>query len=58
MDIRNRLNLHLGNRQEFATERDGRVLVLQASIDASESAGMLKPLNPISLRCVSDNLLV
>jgi AbrB family looped-hinge helix DNA binding protein len=41
-DIRNRLNLHPGDRLEFVIDEDGRVLVLPASIDASESAGMLK----------------
>ena len=42
-DIRKRLNLHPGDRLEFVSDEDGRVLVLPASIDASESAGMLKP---------------
>jgi AbrB family looped-hinge helix DNA binding protein len=41
-DIRKRLNLHPGDRLEFVIDEDGRVLVLPASIDASESAGMLK----------------
>lgn len=42
-DIRKRLNLHPGDRLEFVIDEDGRVLVLPASIDASELAGMLKP---------------
>ena len=42
-DIRKRLNLQPGDRLEFVIDEDGRVLVLPASIDASESAGMLKP---------------
>ena len=42
-DIRNRLNLHPGDRLEFVIDEGGRVLVLPASIDASELAGMLKP---------------
>jgi antitoxin PrlF len=42
-DIRERLNLHPGDRLEFVIDEDGRVLVLPASIDASELAGMLKP---------------
>jgi antitoxin PrlF len=42
-DVRKRLNLHPGDRLEFVIDEDGRVLVLSASIDASESAGMLKP---------------
>ena len=41
-DIRKRLNLQPGDRLEFVIDEDGRVLVLPASIDASESAGMLK----------------
>jgi AbrB family looped-hinge helix DNA binding protein len=42
-DIRKRLNLHPGDRLEFVIDEDGRVLVLPASIDAAELAGMLKP---------------
>jgi AbrB family looped-hinge helix DNA binding protein len=41
-DIRIRLNLHPEDRLEFVIDEDGRVLMLPASIDASESAGMLK----------------
>ena len=41
-DIRKRLNLHPGDRPEFVIDEEGRVLVLPASIDASELAGMLK----------------
>jgi AbrB family looped-hinge helix DNA binding protein len=49
-DIRERLNLHPGDRLEFVIDEDGRVLVLPASIDASELAGMLKPpARPVSL---------
>ena len=49
-DIRKRLNLHPGDCQEFVIDEDGRVLVLPASIDASESAGMLKPpARPVSV---------
>ena len=42
-DIRKRLNLHPGDPLEFVIDEDGRVLVLPASRDASELAGMLKP---------------
>lgn len=49
-DVRKRLNLHPGDRLEFVIDEDGRVLVLPASIDASELAGMLKsPARPISV---------
>ena len=49
-DVRKQLNLHPGDRLEFVIDEDGRVLVLPASIDASELAGMLKPpVRPISV---------
>jgi AbrB family looped-hinge helix DNA binding protein len=49
-DIRKRLNLHAGDRLEFVIDEDGRVLMLPASIDASELAGMLKPpTRPVSV---------
>jgi antitoxin PrlF len=41
-DIRKRLNLHPRDRLECVIDEDGRVLVLPASIEASELAGMLK----------------
>jgi AbrB family looped-hinge helix DNA binding protein len=48
-DVRKRLNLHPGDRLEFVIDEDGRVLVIPASIDASELAGMLKsPPRPVS----------
>lgn len=42
-EIRDRLNLHPGDRVEFVIEEDGRVVVLPATVDASELVGMLKP---------------
>ena len=49
-DVRKRLNLHPGDRLEFVIDEDGRVLVLPASIDASELVGMLKPpARPVSV---------
>lgn len=49
-DVRKRLNLHPGDRLEFVIDEDGRVLVLPASIDALELAGMLKPpVRPVSV---------
>ena len=49
-DVRKRLNLQPGDRLEFVIDEDGRVLVLPASIDASELAGMLKPpARPVSV---------
>ena len=51
-DVRKRLNLHPGDRLEFVIDEDGRILVLPASIDASELAGMLK--SPARLVSVED----
>ena len=49
-DIRKRLNLHPGERLGLVIDEDGRVLVLPASIGASELAGMLKPpARPVSV---------
>ena len=49
-DIRKRLNLHPGDRLECVIAEDGRVLVLPVSIDAAESAGMIKqPARPVSV---------
>ena len=49
-DVRKRLNLHPGDRLEFVIDEDGRVLMLPASVDASELAGMLKrPAKPVSV---------
>ena len=41
-DVRKRLNLHPGDRLEFVIDDDGRVLLLPATVDVSELAGMLK----------------
>jgi antitoxin PrlF len=41
-DVRKRLNLHPEDRLESVIDEDGRVLVLPASIDASELVAMLK----------------
>jgi len=47
-DIRKRLNLHPGDRLEFVIDESGRLLVLPASVDASELAGMLSsPAQPV-----------
>jgi AbrB family looped-hinge helix DNA binding protein len=52
-DVRKRLNLQPGDRLEFVIDEDGRVLVLPASIDASELAGMLKaPTRPVSVEAM------
>jgi AbrB family looped-hinge helix DNA binding protein len=53
-DVRERLNLHPGDRLEFVIDEDGRVLVLPANIDASELAGMLKlPARPVRVEDMS-----
>ena len=53
-DVRKRLKLHPGDRLEFVIDEDGRVLVLPATIDASELAGMLKaPARPVSVEAMN-----
>ena len=53
-DVRKRLNLHSGDRLEFVIDEDGRVLVLPASVDASELAGILKrPAKPVSVAAMN-----
>jgi len=53
-DVRERLNLQPGDRLEFVIDKDGRVVVLPASVDASELAGMLKrPAKPVSLTAMN-----
>lgn len=53
-DVRKRLNLHTGDRLEFVIDEDGRVLVLPASIDASELVGILKrPAKPVSVAAMN-----
>jgi AbrB family looped-hinge helix DNA binding protein len=42
-EIRERLNLQPGDRLEFVVDDDGRVIVLPATVDAAELAGILKP---------------
>jgi AbrB family looped-hinge helix DNA binding protein len=49
-DVRKRLNLHPGDRLEFVIDEDGRVLLLPATLDVSELAGMLKrPAKPVTV---------
>ncbi|HQR16422.1 MAG TPA: AbrB/MazE/SpoVT family DNA-binding domain-containing protein [Nitrospira sp.] len=53
-DVRERLNLQPGDRLEFVIDEDGRVVVLPASVDASELAGMLKrPAKPVSVTAMN-----
>ena len=53
-DVRERLNLQPGDRLEFVLDEDGRVVVLPASVDASELAGMLKrPAKPVSVTAMN-----
>ena len=52
--MRKRLNLHPVDRLEFVIDDDGRVLVLPASVDASELAGILKrPAKPVSVAAMN-----
>ena len=53
-DVRKRLNLHPGDRLEFVIDGDGRVLMLPASVDASELTRMLKrPVKPVSVAAMN-----
>ena len=52
--MRKRLNLHPVDRLEFVIDDDGRVLVLPASVDASELAGILtRPAKPVSVAAMN-----
>ncbi len=42
-EIREHLHLKPGDRVEFVTDEDGRVMVLAATVDVAELAGILKP---------------
>ena len=49
-DLRERLNLHPGDRLECVIDENSRAQVSSASIDASELEGMLKPpARPVSV---------
>src|SRR5579885_115799 len=49
-EIRGHLHLRPGARLEFVLEEDGRVVLLPATVDAGELAGMLKaPSRPVSV---------
>lgn len=50
-EIREHLHLKPGDRIEFVTDEDGRVVVLPATIDVAELAGILKPPSrPVTLK--------
>ncbi len=42
-EIRRHLNLKAGDRVEFVVEPDGKVVLVPATIDASELKGLLAP---------------
>jgi AbrB family looped-hinge helix DNA binding protein len=49
-EIRSRLHLKPGDRVEFVVDQDGRVVVLPATVDAAELAGILKsPSRPVTV---------
>lgn len=49
-EIRDHLHLKPGDRVEFVTDEDGRVVLLAATVDVAELAGMLKPpAKPVTL---------
>lgn len=52
--IRAHLHLQPGDRLEFVVEEDGRVVLLPATIDAAELAGILKaPSRPVSVEAMN-----
>ncbi|TAJ24154.1 MAG: AbrB/MazE/SpoVT family DNA-binding domain-containing protein [Nitrospirae bacterium] len=52
--IRERLNLHPGDRLEFIVDEDGRVMVLPATVDAADLAGILKtPSKPVTVEAMN-----
>ena len=52
-EIRDRLNLRPGDRLEFVVEEDGRVVVLPATVDASDLKGILKaPSEPVTVKAM------
>lgn len=49
-EIREHLRLRAGDRIEFLIEEDGRVVLVPATYDAAELAGMLpRPKRPVSI---------
>jgi AbrB family looped-hinge helix DNA binding protein len=53
-EIRAHLHLQPGDRLEFVVEEDGRVVLLPATIDAAELAGILKaPFRPVSVEAMN-----
>jgi AbrB family looped-hinge helix DNA binding protein len=53
-EIRDHLHLKPGDRVEFVTNKDGRVMVLPATLDAAEPVGILKaPSKPITVGAMS-----
>lgn len=53
-EIRQRLNIGPGDRVEFVVDHDGRVLLLPATVDAAELAGVLKaPARPVSIEAMN-----
>ncbi|MBI3603770.1 MAG: AbrB/MazE/SpoVT family DNA-binding domain-containing protein [Nitrospirae bacterium] len=52
--IRERLNLHPGDRLEFIVDEDGRVMVLPATVNAADLAGILKaPSKPVTVEAMN-----
>jgi len=53
-EIREHLRLKPGDRVEFVTDEDGRVVVLPATLDAAELAGILKaPSKPVTVEAMN-----
>ncbi|MBH0187471.1 MAG: AbrB/MazE/SpoVT family DNA-binding domain-containing protein [Nitrospira sp.] len=54
-EIRDHLHLKPGDRVEFVTDEDGRVVLLAATVDVAELAVMLKNKKKIRLSRISKN---
>lgn len=53
-EIRDYLHLKPGDRVEFVMDEDGRVVVLPATLDAAELAGILKaPPKPVTIEAMN-----
>ena len=53
-EVRARLHLKPGDRLEFVVDEEGRVIVLPATVDAADLAGILKaPSKPVTVEAMN-----
>jgi AbrB family looped-hinge helix DNA binding protein len=54
-DVRDHLGLRPGDRMEFIIEEDGQVVLVPASVDAMDLAGILpRPRKPVSITAMNE----